>query len=155
LSYGAAFSLIVLASAVDGLDDGCYLAQDMDPLTYFPLDVDRSLLATVMEWEGAAKPSLVLICVGDFERYRDRYRHEQAIRGFFVDGGRLFHEIVAALNGLRLNSLRFASFPLSGTFGEALRLEKMRHIPFGAVNISGPGRLTIESLRSCEGLARR
>lgn len=133
VSYGAAFSTIIMASAVEGLDDGCYLADDIDPLKYTPLHVDQRALLASLDLEQSAEPSVVMFCVGDVARYRDRYRHEQAMRGFLIDGGRIFREMVLELTELRISPLLSASFPLSAAVSEVLGLREKRHLLFGVI----------------------
>lgn len=90
-SYGAAHGFVLVSRSAGELIS--ILADPTQPgrgvaLSRIPLEDYPELKS----WS----PQSVLV-VGDMTSYRRRYRHEKALQGFFVDGGRLGSELCRSL----------------------------------------------------------
>ncbi|MBM0236168.1 hypothetical protein JNW88_01770 [Micromonospora sp. ATA32] len=101
-SYGAAHDLIV----VDQYSHRAPVAWvDLGRFGYGrPLAADPATLLRDVGSRGIA-------VVGRFERYQRRYRHEKAMRGFLIDGGRVLGEVARAV-ATRYGSAMVSDTPL-------------------------------------------
>ncbi len=70
--------------------------------------------------------------VGRFDDYQVRYRHEKALGGFLVDGGRILGEVARAVAGL-VGAAMVSDAPLPATASTALGLDPMCHLVVGVV----------------------
>lgn len=124
-SYGAAYDLYVLDS---GAGERSVIHADPDYRGR-----GRAVAAdagSVLRRAGIDGAGVGVAVVGRIEDYQLRYHHAKALRGFFVDGGRLLAEVGRALQQQVLHA-RLSRMPLgTGLCGE-LGLVADTHVVFG------------------------
>lgn len=131
-SYGAAHNLLVIDPAADL---HAISVVDVERMGWGRrVDGHPGSLLHAAGLEESARGIAVL---GSFEDYQRRYRHEKAMRGFHVDGGRLLGELARAVAS-RYGSAMVTDGPLPPAVTELAGLDPSRQVVVGIATIGQP-----------------
>lgn len=126
-SYGTAHDLVVL----DPTSDTAQIALvDISRFGY-GVKLDGDVVA-LLRSAALAPTTRGIAVIGQYEDYQRRYRHDKAMRGFLVDGGRILTECANAIS-MSSGSARCSDSPLQSSATTHLGLEKFRGLIFGIV----------------------
>jgi SagB-type dehydrogenase family enzyme len=140
-SYGSAHDVYVLV----------YECVDVDPGAYaFSLPGQRLLQVRGGDVRAEARTALLahptiddaaatVVLVGDFSRYRWRYRHERALRNLWVDTGRIMQELLLTATALEMSTGLTPAVSDSG-FCRLLGLDGRDVQALHTLTVSGPSR---------------
>jgi len=137
-SYGAACGFLVVTSGQAGVEDGVHAVAVGAPAEWKRLPIDADPVFDALRLD-ASTPSTIIAVVGDAVVHQQRYQHEWAARGFFVDGGRVLYETSLAAATVSGTSSHCTIADASSLVGP-LGLAEIRYVVFGVVRIPGIGR---------------